>query len=101
VAEKNYDIRFFYGSESLDDAVFLEEFIDISRILPKNFSTTVVSKDTHGFVNVELLKKSIDNISEYDYMICGPPGMMKILEKQLTEAGVPADKIHYEDFSIN
>jgi predicted ferric reductase len=97
---KEYDIKFFYGTESLEDAVFLGEFLDITRHLPKNFSTTVVSKDIEGFVTIDLLKKSLVNLTDFDYMICGPPGMMHSLEQQLTDAGVAVDHIHIEAFSM-
>lgn len=97
---KTYDINFFYGTESLEDAVFLQEFIDITRHLPDNFNTTVVSKDMSGFVSADLIKKSIQNLDEYDYMICGPPGMMKAIQMQLKDAGVPQDQVHVEAFSV-
>lgn len=98
--KKKYDIHFFYGTESLDEAVFLQEFIDITRIMPENFRTSVVSKETSGFVTIDLLKKSLSTLREYDYMICGPPGMMKALSMQLKEAGVADDQIHIEAFSM-
>ena len=97
---KRYDIRFFYGTESLEDAVFLGEFLDITRHLPDNFNTTVVSKDITGYVTVDLLKKSLDDLQAFDYMICGPPGMMHALEAQLLNAGVAEDQIHIEAFSM-
>ncbi len=97
---KHYDIRFFYGSETLEEAVFLGEFQDITRHLPNNFKTSIVSKDIHGFVTVELLQKSLGKLTEFDYMICGPPAMMQALLGQLTDAGVPDNQIHIEAFSI-
>jgi len=95
-----YDIRFFYGAESLDDAVFLQEFMDIARHLPENFDTKIVNKKTSGFVTVDLLQKSLGDLKEYDYLICGPPGMMRALLEQLQKAGVPKSQIHIEAFSM-
>ncbi len=96
----HYDIRFFYGTESLEEAVFLQEFIDVARTVPENFDTRVVAKNLSGFVSVDLLKNSLPKLEEYDYMICGPPGMMGALKRQLTDAGVPLAQIHNEAFSM-
>jgi predicted ferric reductase len=95
-----YDIRFFYGTESLEDAVFLGEFLDITRHLPDNFNTKVVSKDVEGFVTLDLLKESLGNLGDFDYMICGPQVMMRLLEEQLLSAGVQPRQIHIEAFSM-
>lgn len=98
--KSNYDIRFFYGTETLDEAVFLQEFIDIMRHIPQSFQTKVVAKNLSGFISIDLLKSSLENLKEFDYMICGPPGMMKAISGQLSQAGVPIGQIHYETFSM-
>lgn len=95
-----YNIKFFYGAESLEEAVFLQEFIDVMRALPDNFQTEVVAKNLSGFISADLLQKSLDDLKQYDFMICGPPRMMATLRRQLQDAGVPASKIHYEAFSM-
>lgn len=98
--KKPYDIHFFYGTESLDEAVFLQEFIDITRHLPENFRTSVVSKDTSGFVTIDMLQKALGDLNEYDYMVCGPPAMMGALESGLKKAGVPESQLHLEPFDM-
>lgn len=98
--KKQYDIRFYYATESLDDAVFLQEFIDITRHIPENFKTTVVSKNISGFISTELLQKSIDNLKDYDFLICGPPQMMSAICSQLKTAGISSDNIHVESLAM-
>lgn len=98
---EKYDIRFFYGTESLDEAVFLSEFIDITRHLPDNFSTSVVAKNFSGFVTVEMLQKSLTDLRKFDYLICGPPPMVTAITSQLKKAGVPSSQMHYESFSFH
>lgn len=98
--DDNYDIRFFYGTESLDEAVFLNEFLDITRTLPANFHTSVVAKNISGFVTIGMLKKSLGELHIFDYFICGPPGMMHALRTSLQQEGVPLEQIHAEDFSL-
>ena len=99
--KKHYDIRFFYGTESIAEAVFLHEFIDITRHLPENFDTKVVAKNLTGFVTIELLQSALGDIKEYDYLICGPPAMMSSLTSELIQAGVDAEAIHAENFSMH
>lgn len=96
-----YDIRFFYGTDSLNEAVFLHEFINIARHLPDNFSTSVVAKNYSGFVTIEMLKNAMKDLKKFDYLICGPPVMSKQLSRQLRKAGVPDSQIHFESFSFH
>lgn len=96
----SYDIRFFYGTDSLEESVFLGEFIDVTRRLPESFKTSVVAKNISGFVTIELLKNSLGDLSSFDYFICGPPIMMKTLTKDLIQSGVVPEKIHSEQFSF-
>jgi predicted ferric reductase len=98
--DKQYDIHFFYGTNTLDDAVFLQEFLDITRHLPDNFKTTVISRDVSGFVTVPLLQKSLDDLSGYDYLMCGPPIMIEKLREQLIEARVSEEDIYTESFEL-
>ncbi len=98
---ENYDVRFFYGTESLDEAVFLNEFINITRHLPENFRTSVVAKNFSGFVSVDMLRKSLSDLKKFDYLICGPPPMVKAITAQLKKAGVPNSQMHFESFSFH
>jgi ferredoxin-NADP reductase len=86
--------------ESVREAVFLHEFLDITRRLPKNFDLNIVAKNINGFVTIDMLTSTLGQLSEWDFMICGPPLMMSTLKKQLHDAGVSKDKIHTEEFSI-
>lgn len=96
----SYDIHFFYGTDSLEESVFLGEFIDVTRRLPESFKTSVVAKNISGFVTIELLKNSLDNLSSYDFFICGPPIMMKTLTHDLINSGVNPEMIHSEQFTF-
>ena len=97
---EHYDIRFYYGTDSFEEAVFLQEFLDITRHLPERFHTTVVSKEISGFVTLDLLRHSLGRLEVFDYFICGPPIMMKTLTRQLIMEGVPPEQIHAEPFSM-
>jgi ferredoxin-NADP reductase len=51
----------------------------------------------HGFVSVELLRRCLPS-NNYDFYFCGPPGMMEALHGDLSDWGVPANRLHYEAF---
>ena len=53
--------------------------------------------DHQGHIGVELLKKYLGS-SNYLFFLCGPPGMMSSLTKQLTDWGVPKANVHSEAF---
>jgi predicted ferric reductase len=97
---EKFGIHFFYGAETEEEAVFLSEFKDITMLLPDNFTTHLVPKDRDGFITAELLKNTLSDLNSYDFLICGPPMMMKTLSFQLKAAGVHENKIHIEDFSM-
>jgi predicted ferric reductase len=93
-------INLFYAAEKLKDAVFLNELIDIERQVPANFDTTIIDRHVSGYVSAEMLEKQLGNLKEYDFMICGPPGMMKAITSQLIADGVEESSIHSEEFSF-
>ncbi|MFQ5462448.1 MAG: 2Fe-2S iron-sulfur cluster-binding protein [Phycisphaerae bacterium] len=53
--------------------------------------------DHSGFVCVDLLKEWLPS-NEYEFYICGPPPMMKMLTSDLKEWGVPEDRVRFEAF---
>jgi NAD(P)H-flavin reductase len=46
----------------------------------------------HGFITGDLLKKQLGEANDYIY-ICGPPPMMKSVEEQLEELGLPKSRL--------
>ena len=53
-----------------------------------------------GHINVEDIRGVSCELETKDFLICGPPAMIKNLKTQLLELGVPKEQIHYEDFSF-
>lgn len=53
-----------------------------------------------GFITIDLLQRYLDQkLSRYEFLICGPPVMIRKLERQLQDSGVPDQQIHHELFS--
>ncbi|MFD0373077.1 ferric reductase-like transmembrane domain-containing protein [Streptomyces sp. NPDC127114] len=45
------------------------------------------------------LRDLVPDLAAHDVYLCGPPGMARAATESLTRAGVPAHRIHSEDFS--
>lgn len=99
-ASSNYRISLFYAAEALDDAVFLRELLRIKKTIPEVLDLTVVNRNTSGFVSIELLARELLDLPDYDYFICGPPAMTKIIKEGLLDEGVFSSQIHSEEFSM-
>ncbi len=50
-----------------------------------------------GFISAELIKKYTDNNTKY-YYLCGPPPMMKAVEKHFETLGISPEFIVKEGF---
>ena len=92
-------ISLFYASQRLADTAFLHELLEITRHL-KNFRVHIVDAEVSGFVTPQMIRTACDGLHEFEYLICGPPTMMKSLRAALTRDGVAGHRIHTEDFSI-
>jgi predicted ferric reductase len=60
----------------------------------------IVNRKVSGFVSLAMIQKSLGEIKDKDYFICGPPAMTNILKKSLSEAGISPDAVHAEEFSL-
>jgi ferredoxin-NADP reductase len=55
----------------------------------------------HGFIDAALLRRHLPrNYPRFQFFVCGPPGLMDVIEGELPALGVPVDRIHAERFGI-
>lgn len=95
-----YRVHLFYASDRLEDTVFLRELLMIQKTIPEVFELTVVNKNISGFVSVDLMQKQLGDLTTYDFFICGPPPMLKILKSGLVKARVSSTQVYTEEFSM-
>ena len=90
--------RLIFANKKEIDIINCDEF---KSILGKNFvnilSREEVNSYSYGYIDTEYLKEHITQLDDYFY-ICGPPPMMKNVEKSLLELGVNEEKIVKEVF---
>lgn len=100
VNKTNKNITLFYANRTSKNIVLLES---LNAFLGKKF-INVLSEENNsnykkGFVSIKLLKETLgDDFIKQHFYICGPPPMMKTIKASLTEAKVPVDRIHTEEF---
>ena len=99
--EPKREHHLFYGNRSKHEIVYEEEL--------ENFKSVnvihVLSEDSNypgetGYITIPVLKKYLtEALSNYEFLICGPPVMTMKLEEVLTTENVPCGQIHHELFS--
>jgi predicted ferric reductase len=100
-------IRMVYGNRTIQQMLFLDELetlreqmnLELLFVLdqpPEGF-------DGHtGFIDETVLSSVMDHPehANWDYYVCGPPVMVKAVEKNLAALSVPRDRILYEQLGF-
>lgn len=53
-----------------------------------------------GRIDTEILKRNVGDFTKREYFVCGPPLMMRDIEKMLFDLSVPKRRIHSERFAL-
>jgi predicted ferric reductase len=92
----------FYAAERLDDIVFRREFDSLEKVkVVYVLNSEPDYPGERGLITLDLIRRHLraDPLS-YDYLICGPPPMIRSLESELRRAGLPDGQIHHELFNF-
>ncbi|MFV3131627.1 NADH:ubiquinone reductase (Na(+)-transporting) subunit F [Niveispirillum sp. KHB5.9] len=102
-------ISFWYGARAARDILYRDEF-DRLGDGHANFAWTVALSDPdpsdgwrgargmiHEVVKAQHIARHRD-LKSCDFLVCGPPAMLKATLEMLRKAGVPRDRIAYDDF---
>lgn len=92
-----YHVTLFYCVKTAVDAVYLPELEEISKQLGRTFRVVPVYTDAAGPVTA---KELFDTRAD-EFLLCGPPQMMKAIKKGLLSNGVKRSRIHYEEFDLS
>lgn len=88
--------KLFFSNKTDADIILQEEF---SSMLGSNVIYAITddanSKNYHGFINEEFLKKNVDNFSKHFY-VCGPPKMIEALSETLKKLGADPESVVFE-----
>ncbi len=92
-----------YAAQTIDDAVFSDVFLKLKEKGLKTIfvlSQEKVKGTYEGYLSGEILDKEINGLKDRDIWLCGPPPMMKAVEKLLDERKMPKSQIHTEKFRL-
>jgi ferredoxin-nitrite reductase len=95
---------FLHGARTGADIIFHEECVVLARTLPGFTYRVSLSQPPEdwpglkGRLSFESVGELIPNLAECRYFLCGPNEFMDDFKANLQQAGVPADRIHTEEF---
>ncbi len=97
------DLTLVYRAIAADDVVFRAELERLAR--DRGFTLCFVLGDHARPENKDLLSAAhlhrlVPDIVERDVYLCGPPPMMRLVERNLRSANVPRNHIHTERFAL-
>ena len=98
--DEDAEMILLYGSRTLADAVFQEEFKALEG--PKFKLVNILSNETqegceHGFITAELIKKYAP-AGDYSIFLCGPQAMYNFVDKEIATLNLRKKFIRHELF---
>lgn len=96
------EITLFYGNKSLDDVIFHDELLKISKSRKNIRYISVIEnpekgyKGACGYINGDLLKKELGGVKDKTFFICGPTAMYNFCIPELEGLSIPKHKIRRE-----
>ena len=92
------EIEFFYTTNVPEEALFLDEIEKASK--QPGFRAHVLHTTRDGRLSVDKVIAQTGEASDKDIYMCGPIGMVEAFKNAFMRRGVPAGKIHYEEFNF-
>lgn len=109
-AEADSIISLVYANRNIDSIIFKKEFDELEDQFEGRMHVIHILDDApinwqgeSGLLNQEMLKKILDRIPDWgndntQYLMCGPEGMMKNVEKYLDTFGIEKSNVYKESF---
>lgn len=100
--DEDAELILLYGSRTLDDAIFQEEFEALKESCKKFKLVNVLSNEEKagcekGFITADLIKKYAPE-GNYSLFLCGPQAMYNFVDKQIETLGLRRKFVRHELF---
>ena len=98
-------VTLVYSNRDQDSAAFLDELTELERANPNLRLVLTMTEDPAWEgetrrIDAELLGNHLEGeLGSFTYLVAGPPAMVEAMEKTLTDAGVPEERIRPQRFS--
>ncbi len=99
--DEDAELVLLYGTKTLEDAIFQEEFKELEKQSPKFKLVNVFSDENvegyeNGFITAELIKKYAPE--EYSIFMCGPQAMVNFVDKEIEKLNLRKKFVRHELF---
>lgn len=94
----------FYGTHTEAQAAYLNDlYLLQNNHIDLNFIPTMTEPNSdwrgeRGYITYTMLQKYLKSLEQYQYYVCGSPGMVSAIKETLTDMAIPDENIHLEDF---
>jgi len=99
-ADESQQIDLYYALKTKQDAFYLSELEELDK-QKDNFRLITFFQDRDGYLTTDVVFDKSKNLDDANFMICGPPSMMKAMKKQLKQKGVKNKNINTEEFNLS
>jgi predicted ferric reductase len=99
LTDPEYQIYLYYSVRTEDEAVYLDNLMQMSQLNPNLHIIPFYSK-TMGRLSAETIAQTVQDLTQFDFFLCGPPPMMRSMRTQLKKLHVKDSSIHSEEFSL-
>lgn len=107
--EPNSSLKLLYANERLDTVMFKSQIDNLQENYNNRFEVAHIInhpptdwQGKRGLLDTDTIKAAVQELNAQDAAecyICGPSGMMELVENELESLGFPADKINIERFT--
>jgi predicted ferric reductase len=99
------DVILLWANKREKDIAFRSELESMTSEMPSLKVLHILSRQEDwtgekGRIDVDKLKKHVGDFKKGAFFLCGPPPMMRDLQKTLSDLGVPKKHIHTERFAL-
>ena len=100
--DEDANLILLYGSRTLEEAIFQEEFKALEKTCDKFKLVNVLSDEANdacekGFITAELIKKYAPE-GNYSLFLCGPQAMYEFVDKEIATLGLRRKFVRHELF---
>lgn len=93
-------IHLVYAAREKNDAIYLEELKTRAEALG-NVTLVPLFSEEGNYARVDMMKQKLpDNLSTYDFFMCGPKPMIENIIADLKAEGIKKNRIHTEAFEF-
>ena len=98
--EDGQSVDLYYCAKTKDEAVYLSTLEKIAS-RKSNLKIILFTESQNNYLTASYIQKNSKSLDGANYMICGPPSMMKSLKAQLKKIGIKKRNINTEEFDLS